>query len=393
LFWLKRSQWMALLQKKRRGRPAGDETQATALAQRIMSQQAHEQPGGSMLAAFPSERDLATRFGVSRHAVRSAMDYLETRGVISKLPGRGMVVVRSVEGSAGVHQKVRCINFIQGTAVRQPSMQWQHQEYLDAYTRVLDMYDIKIRFLVWEDDREDFPGMFWPHLPWEQQACVLVNRRMAPMLNWLNDQRLPYVVQSYTAYDLDGLPPHRRVFVNKIQGAFEAVRHLIELGHRRIGYVGKVPGQPGMSGLTPEYEGWEMALRWAGLSPRKADVVSLTSEEIEPVLEPCTMLLQREDRPTAVVAGHGGPAVALTTAAQNLGLHVPEDLSVIGFTSHMTYGRSNLSTIEVPRHELARDAVEMVLKITDQDLANPQQIDHMLQCNLALRGSTARPLA
>lgn len=381
---------MSLVQKKRRGRPLADESQAVALAQRVMAYWSDAQSEATGLTVFPSERDLATQLGVSRHALRCSMDYLETRGAIRKLPNRGTVMVRPTEGSAGVHQSIRCINFIQGPAVRQPSMQWQHQEYLDAYTRVLDMYDIKIRFLVWEDERQDYPGMFWPHLPQEQQACVLVNRRMAPMLNWLNDRHLPYVVQSYTAYDLNGLPPHRRVFVNKIQGAFEAVRHLVELGHRRIGYVGKVPGGLGTGGLMPEYEGWEMAMRWAGLSQRTSDVVNLISEEIEPVLEPCKALLKHDDRPTAVFAGHGAPAAGLMAAAKELGLRVPEDLSIIGFTSHMTYGRSDLSTIEIPRHELARDAVEMVLKTTEQYLANPTQIDHMLHCSITLRDSTAR---
>jgi LacI family transcriptional regulator len=248
---------------------------------------------------------------------------------------------------------------------------------------VLDLYDIKTRFLFWDDDQLDYEGIFWEQAPRAEQACVLLDRRMPGLLGWLNQQGVPYVVQSHCAYRYHDLPAHDKVYVNKVGGSFQAAQHLLELGHRRIGFAGRTAVH---ASFDPEHEGVSAALRCVGLDLRPEDVLAIHTEVPE-IAEPhCRQFLERPDRPTAVVADNGPMAIGLLNAAAALGLRVPEDLSVIGFDTPGTAAYPRLSTIVVPRRELARTAVRTVLQQARGLLDGPQT--RVLHCELDLREST-----
>jgi DNA-binding LacI/PurR family transcriptional regulator len=368
-------------QRRASPRPAVDLDQ---LARRVIAATAARGSGDHM-GMFPSERELARQLDVSRHLVRLAIDRLEQQGLVKRLPGRGSISM-AARPAAIQACPVRCINFLQGPSHQNPALHWLVKEYLAGYTEVLDLYDINARHVYWEDDRQDFDGTLWPQAPQAQQACVLVNRRVPRLLNWLGDHGVPYVVQNTAAYDDQHLPPHHRVYINKMGAAFDAVRHLLELGHRRIGFLGQLPSN---QALWPEYEGWAAALRCAGLSTPASACVQMVTEEPQVAIDGCRPLLERPDRPTAVLSGHGAGTLALKLCAQSLGLHVPRDLSVIGFDSDLTHPHHDLSTLEVPRRELARSAVRMAIEVAHRP-ATPWQLC-VLHCRMLLRGSTAAP--
>lgn len=365
-------------------------TELDELARRVLA--ACTQSQNDPLGMFPSERELARNLGVSRHAVRGAIDYLEQRGAVRRLPGRGALVVSRQSGNPADQAtrpvaSLRCINFLLGPSLSQTPLQWLMYEYIAGYNDVLDLLDIKTRFVYWADDRRDFEAMFWPQAPRGEQACVLLNRRDPALLRWLAEQHVPFVVQNHAAYDDTSLPPHHRVYINKIGGAFEATRHLLDLGHRHIGYVG---GLPDPQALTPEHEGWMSALRCAGLTPPPEHTLSLSTEELDVAVSPCREFLSRAGRPTAIVAANGAALTGLQVAAELLGLRVPQDLSIIGFTSPLTIHRNRLSTIEVPRRELGKAAVELVLKLAQGEIDRDSPRRIVLNCTLNLRSSTAR---
>jgi DNA-binding LacI/PurR family transcriptional regulator len=355
------------------------------LAHRVMSVCAQAEADGAGMC--PSEREIAAKLEVSRHAVRAAIDYLEQLGTIRRLAGRGMISLNRTAAPAEAGPGLKCINFLHGPAHQQSSLQWLTQEYLAGYTEVLDHYSIKTRFVYWEDGRRDFETMFWSQAARGEQGCVLMNRREPELLAWLNEAKVPYVVQNHAAYDDAHLPVHKRICVNKMGGAFEATRKLIEMGHRRIGFAGHLPA---VMSMTPEYEGWAAAMRCAGLTPRVEDTVDLPTEELAPALGPCMAFLKKSSRPTAIVASHGAATLGVAVAAEKLGMKVPQELSVIGFTSNLTHQRSDLSLIEVPRHELSRGAVELVLKLARPETAASVE-SRVLNCVLTLRKSTGAP--
>src|SRR5690606_20168831 len=115
-------------------------------------------------------------------------------------------------------------------------------------------------------------------------------------------------------------------------GGVQATRHLLDLGHRRIAFVGGSEGSvPGRERL----HGYREALEAAGLAPDP----TLTRHgpfDAETGAEIAQYLLDMEDPPTGVFAASDSIAMGVMRVAKHRGLRIPEDLSVIGFDD--TYG-------------------------------------------------------
>src|SRR6478609_2199164 len=121
-----------------------------------------------------------------------------------------------------------------------------------------------------------------------------------------------------------GLPT---VDSDNLHGAVLAVRHLLGLGHRRIGFLG---GRADLESARLREAGFRRAMSDAGVSVDEA-LVRVGGYRIETAEGPARQLLSGADRPTAIFAANDLTAIATMTAARGLGLTVPDDLSVIGF--------------------------------------------------------------
>lgn len=172
-----------------------------------------------------------------------------------------------------------------------------------------------------------------------------------------------------------------------------ATRHLIELGHTRIGHIQGGPGDHDFHLPKRRRDGWAAALRSAGL-PRGAALVrtgdfSMASGRragLELLADPAT-------RPTAVFAASDEMAIGVLLAARDLGLDVPGDLSVIGIDDHELAETFGLST--VAQHPVAqgRRAVEVLMG--ELGVLDPVEGhgDIPLPFELLARASTAPPRA
>ena len=103
------------------------------------------------------------------------------------------------------------------------------------------------------------------------------------------------------------------------------------LGHRRIGFIGDEFANPfGFTSSRDRFAGYERALTDAGLEPAPEDVALGAHGRYE-ARDLAATMLSRPDRPTAIFAASDTQALGVLAAAQDLGLHVPDDLSVIGY--------------------------------------------------------------
>ncbi len=175
------------------------------------------------------------------------------------------------------------------------------------------------------------------------------------------------------------------VSVDDEQGARLAVRHLLELGHRRIGYVGSAFRQP--SSLR-RLAGYQAEVERAGIScDPDLVVVPDTSHD----LESGSLGLQRlwAAKVTAVFCYNDRTAIGALLAARERGIKVPDDLSVVGFDDiePSWYVTPPLTTVRQPRFELGKRAAQMLLDL----LADKQVCDEVLPCQLIVRDSTAPP--
>ena len=167
-------------------------------------------------------------------------------------------------------------------------------------------------------------------------------------------------------------------------GGREAARHLAELGHTRIAFVS---GPPSFRSSHERRSGFEEALAERGLSLRQ-DYVAQGAYTFESGIETGRQLLQMSPPPTAIFAGNDEMAAGVLQAARQLGVRVPDALSIVGFDDFQIASRlwPTLTTVRTPTREIGRLAVERLMG-RDDDTRDPKSRLPML----VVRESTARP--
>jgi LacI family transcriptional regulator len=171
-------------------------------------------------------------------------------------------------------------------------------------------------------------------------------------------------------------------------GALEATRHLIGLGHRRIGFLA---GRPDLRSAQLREAGYRRALADAGI-PFDRRLVEEGRYETETAVESARTLL-RAARPTAIFAANDLSALAALDVAEELGLSVPGDLSIVGFDDVPEASRRvpALTTIRQPMHRLGVVAAELATTLIGGE--TPEHPRVVLPTRLVTRATTAPPRA
>ena len=170
-------------------------------------------------------------------------------------------------------------------------------------------------------------------------------------------------------------------------GADQAIRHLLELGHRRIAHI---TGPLGWVATEDRRRGYRAALASAGILPDPALEIQ-AEPEIRPGREATLRLLELPERPTAVFAFNDNIAIGAIQAARARGLRVPDDLSIVGFddVEHATIVTPMLTTVRQPLAEMGRTAVSLLNRLLERQ--NFETLHIELATRLVVRESTAPP--
>jgi LacI family transcriptional regulator len=177
------------------------------------------------------------------------------------------------------------------------------------------------------------------------------------------------------------------VHSDNLAGAITATRHLLELGHRRIGFLA---GRPDLESARQRERGYCRALSDAGL-PVDPNLIRVGDYELEMSQEPARQLLSLDDRPTAVFAANDLSAMQTVHVARMLGLEVPRDVSVVGFDNipESAVIEPPLTTIDQSIQEMGRRAVELLIAVIEGETGLTQQVT--LPTRLVVRQSTGVP--
>jgi DNA-binding LacI/PurR family transcriptional regulator len=197
---------------------------------------------------------------------------------------------------------------------------------------------------------------------------------------------IPYVVVDPTGEPLHDTPS---IGATNWNGGLTATRHLLGLGHRRIGVIG---GPEWILCSRARIDGYRAAMDEAGVAVGP-DLVSFGHFHVEEGVDRGRALLRLKDRPTAIFAGNDLQALGVYQAAREARLHIPEDLSVVGFDDlPLTQWVSPpMTTIRQPLIRMAEAAAEMVVAMaTGHPPAQPRV---ELATELVVRESTAPPRA
>jgi DNA-binding LacI/PurR family transcriptional regulator len=199
----------------------------------------------------------------------------------------------------------------------------------------------------------------------------------------LERRSIPFVV-----VDTDGATPPSvpTVGSNNWNGGLIATRHLLELGHRRIAVIS---GPADVLCSRARIAGYRSAHDEAGIAVDPA-LVRHGNFHLVGGYDHGLDLLSRPDRPTAVFAGSDMQALGTLRAARQLGLRVPEDVSVVGYDDVplSAWVGPSLTTVHQPLREMAATATRMLLDLARGVEVPTTRID--LATELVVRESTAR---
>jgi DNA-binding LacI/PurR family transcriptional regulator len=178
----------------------------------------------------------------------------------------------------------------------------------------------------------------------------------------------------------------RSVGTTNWQGGVQATRHLIDLGHRRIGVIGREALWSGRARLA----GYRAAMLEAGLG---VDERLVCRDELTAAggRAQARRLLALADPPTAIVAGNDAQAFGVLQALAERGLRAPGDVSVVGFDDVpvASWATPALTTIRQPLAAMAAAAFGMLRGDLPEAVEEPHHLE--LATLLVIRDSTAPP--
>ena len=162
------------------------------------------------------------------------------------------------------------------------------------------------------------------------------------------------------------------VVTDEAKAMEQAMDHLIENGHRKLAVI---EGNPAYDSSKLRHRGWRNSMLKHGLDPDKVPVET-GNYRYASGYEAARKLLAREEKPTAILCFNDEMAFAAKAAAQEMGLEVPKDLSLIGFDNWdmSDYGTMKLTTVERSMSELAKEGTRVLLRRLENGIIDNNRI-------------------
>jgi len=338
---------------------------------------------------LPAERQLAEELGVSRPTLRKALTPMVESGILINHPGIGTRVVGSERSARPAAEPARSewrilalllpdFNnrfFVEVTeAVEYASLQRGYQLLLCNSRHQANLEETHLRQLA--ERRVD--GVIIGHDPnlGPPETIELLERSGIPFIFLFSSP-------SPTRYD--------SILLDEHAGVQQVVRYLVSLGHREIAFCRPIPGDA----PHPRETAFRRLMREHLVEIREN--FFLNSERLEGPegQQSVERLLSGRPSPSAIFAGNDRMALILLKHLAALGVRIPEDLSVVGFdnlsfTEHLT---TPLTTVDQPKTELGRRAVELLIERISFPVANSDRphrpVREVLHPHLVIRESCA----
>jgi LacI family transcriptional regulator len=176
-------------------------------------------------------------------------------------------------------------------------------------------------------------------------------------------------------------PNYASVHATNYQGAMDAMNYLLGLGHRRIGFIS---GRAELESSARRLKGYRDALEKAGF-PIDEQLIAAGDYTTETGLRCARELLSLKVPPSAIFASNDQMAMGVYQVAQERGLRIPEDLSVVGFDNIMESKYMGLTTVDQFISEMGFVATQMLIKIINGEPLESQI--YQMQTRLVIRTS------
>ncbi len=330
-------------------------------------------------AYLPSEKDLGDLFGVDRQTVRRSLDILVQEGTVQKRPGLGSIVANGAALGVG-HASSRSVSLV-------------FPKSSTAIERITEPFQSRLFSAIEAEAASRGAGLLYQTIGAEQDVAevlsgpnlagvVFVSSLDESVFSRAKDITVPVVV-------VNGYSPlYASVLPDVEEGAYQAVRHLTELGHRRIAYIA---GPSGFVTSVRRLHGYQRALLEAEVAAGQQawgqgdwtfDGGFRAMQQI---------LKEAAEVPTAVFACNDMTAIGAISAVTSAGLSVPGDVSVMGFDNieQCEQTRPKVSSVDVDVGLMARAACHLLFCESDHGALRGAQI--LVPTHLEIRQSTASP--
>jgi DNA-binding LacI/PurR family transcriptional regulator len=310
---------------------------------------------------IPKEMDLCKKYDVSRITVRRAIAELVSEGVLYRVSGVGTFIKELTEKDFHISGKDRQI------ALVVPDIE---DLAISAIFSGIDIaaqkhdYEIIIYSSGRRIEKENYN---LSHLLQSNSTGAII------FPNWgtanvshifeLKRQGFPFVLidRYFREIETD------YVVTDNIAGAFDAVTHLIRLGHKRIGFIGGLDNSAG----NDRMEGYKKALSKNGIVVDEDLITALDKNNYSRLqTEPDSggyretkNLLKLKNRVTAIFAASDGIAIGAMRAIKDAGLKIPDDVAVVGFDNlkYASLLEVPLTTVAQPFKEIGQKAIEILI--------------------------------
>lgn len=208
-----------------------------------------------------------------------------------------------------------------------------------------------------------------------------LNGSNSPFVRQLAHQGLPIIELNRRREDdlLDA------VLADNIQGAYQITQHLLDLGHRRIGFV---LGETDLTTGKNRLAGYRQALDEAGIGA-DPDLIRIGSFSLQHGEKGACELLRLPQPPTAILAGSSRILMGVLSATGHLKLSVPGDISVAAFndTEWLSFWNPPITVVDIAIDEMAQLAVNLLLRRITTPEKQPKPTTYLLSTSLIKRRS------
>jgi len=183
------------------------------------------------------------------------------------------------------------------------------------------------------------------------------------------------------------------IYHDDVDGSRQVARHLIELGHRRIAYLGNLlSGRTTLDRLT----GLRLEMESNGLALPAEYIHEAAGGNSQNGIEASQYFLDLPQRPTAIVCFNDMLAIGVLKGLHQFNVRVPDEISVTGFDNIIfsAYTNPPLTTLDQPKQFIGAEAARLLLELlnsTNASKNSEQQSVRILKGKLLVRASTSAP--
>ena len=329
-----------------------------------------------------SESELTVHFGVSRHTVRKAINDLVNEGWLYTEQGSGTYCADRETVSHSTEKTIALVTTYISNYIF-PQIISGAESYLSTMGYNLQLYSTNNDVSKERMCLEKILGSQISGLIVEPTKSNYYNPNLTYYLN-LERRKTPYLMLNAYYPELN---PYSLTLDDE-SGGYLAVEHLLLLGHTRIAGLFKTDDLQGVRRM----QGFIRAHRTYRVPILPEMIVSYTTKEkYTKAAELFTSLMKADVRPTGLFCYNDEVALSMLDIIREMGMNVPEDLSVVGFddSNLATASEVKLTSVKHPQFEMGRQAAETIIQLIESkdQIGNPSIL---YKPELVIRKSTKK---